>query len=223
MTRKVGRAIKVSISRAMKLLPGKRREGEDQRKREAEDDAAHRRGDRDLSGVEQGVEEKTRLQHLQRLRQSPGASLVGERLRARSAREDRRTTTPGSTRAARSTSRQDSASRGAARRRLRQTRASSAIRLASSGGEEQIEPAAALGQRRQAGGDDAHRRVLDIGDEMRELALPMHLFQYAEIALQRSSLTRQRDILRPDAEQALGARLFARRRGDRGWSRRRAP
>ena len=79
------------------------------------------------------------------------------------------------------------------------------------GREKEIERRAALGQRRQSGGDNSHDRVADLGDEMREFALPQHFAQTAARSCWNSRVPRQASDA-ADERKGGGARPRAPRR-----------
>src|ERR1700724_3596433 len=74
------------------------------------------------------------------------------------------------------------------------------------GGEKEIERRAPLGQRRKPGGDDPHDRVADLGDEMRQFALPEHFAQTAPDPVGIAMFRSQRQVLRTHAQEPAGAR-----------------
>ena len=74
------------------------------------------------------------------------------------------------------------------------------------GREKEIERRAALGQRRQSGGDNSHDRIANLGDEMREFALPQHFAQTAAVFVGIAVLRGKRQMLRTNAKQPARAR-----------------
>jgi hypothetical protein len=66
------------------------------------------------------------------------------------------------------------------------------MRLASAGAKKRSSDA--LGQRRQPGGDNPHERVANLGDEMRQLALPEHFAQTAGDSVRIAVFRGQREV-----------------------------
>src|SRR3984885_14672567 len=74
------------------------------------------------------------------------------------------------------------------------------------GREKEIERRAALGGRRQSGGDDPHDRIANLGDEMREFALPQHFAHTAADPVGIAVFRGKRQMLRTNAKQPPRAR-----------------
>ena len=106
---------------------------------------------------------------------------------------------------------------GATQRPLKLRRAGAALTARSDTGffwnearvggrEKEIERRAALRQRRQSGRHNAHDRVANLGDEMREFALPQHFAQTAANLVGIAVFRGKRQMLRTNAEEATRAR-----------------